>query len=139
MLQKPPVPALNFSDGLSRIRPFNGQTHFSPYIFELNVLVTNREVLDAAGVELPDRFESWDEFLAAIDSVASSGQPGFMVGASDNIQQGILHDMALMENLEDPIHTSQWLVGQRDTSDPIGRIWIDRLADLAEGDRVNNK
>jgi raffinose/stachyose/melibiose transport system substrate-binding protein len=122
----------------SKCRQFDGKDYFSPLFYENNVLVANKELCDRAGVDIIKRFASWEAFLAALDKVADQGVTPYLIGTSDNIQAGLLIDMFLMEVLNDPIETSEWLAGDAGPDAPVATIWPERLASLRRNGRIND-
>lgn len=62
---------------------FNRQHWGNPLVMEIAVLAVNRKVLEQAGVEVGDRFESWDAFIDACDKLKQAGVTPIQAGTSD--------------------------------------------------------
>ena len=62
---------------------FNGSYWGSPLVMEIAVMAVNRKLLRTAKVDVGDRWESWDAFLAACDKLKSAGIRPIQAGTSD--------------------------------------------------------
>lgn len=62
---------------------FNGQYWGNPLVMEIAVLAANRKLLEQAGVQVEDRFESWDAFIEACEKLKSAGITPIQAGTSD--------------------------------------------------------
>lgn len=62
---------------------FEGKHWGSPFFLELVVLAVNRRNLERAGVEVADRFESYDHFIEACERLKSEDITPIQMGTSD--------------------------------------------------------
>ena len=117
---------------------FNGQQYNSPLLAEISMLVANRDIFSNAGVDLPDRFASWDDMIAALQKVKAAGDVPVIIGSADgfNSEKWIMaSEMGFLDRSTD---LTEWNLGIRDIDDPLASGWIDNIAQLRTDQLIND-
>ncbi|MBP3868497.1 MAG: extracellular solute-binding protein [Solobacterium sp.] len=121
-----PEYASNMDGGRISASPADGKKYAVPVNGYWEALFVNTEVLDAAGVTMPDENTTWEEFLDACSKIKAAGYTP-IAAALGNIphywwEYGIFNQQTPENHLEIP--------GSAD--DELGKQWVDGLTDVKE-------
>jgi ABC-type glycerol-3-phosphate transport system substrate-binding protein len=119
------------------VNEIDGKLWGAPYYAEQALLVANREHLAKARVEIGDRLESWDAFVAACAKIKRTGEIPVMVGAADGFASDKWAQASSMEYMDSVKQLGQSLLGEIPTDEPVVSAWMDHFYELSRGDYVN--
>ncbi len=104
-----------------------------PFYAEQALLAANRKVLAEAGIDLGERFESWDEFVSVAERAKQGGiDAPVMIGAADGfnaekwIQAGSMSEVSGFATLAD------FAIGNVGVDEPGVATWADWFTDMRE-------
>ncbi len=119
-------------------QPFGGLHYNAPLLAEISMLVANREIFNNAGVDLPDRFASWEDMIAALQKIKSAGDVPVIIGSSDgfNSEKWVMaSEMGFLDRTTD---LTEWNLGLRNIDEPLASGWIDNIAQLRADKLIND-
>lgn len=117
---------------------FDGKMYHCPFFAEISMLCVNREIFNNAGVELDDRFSSWDSMISDLQKVKASGKTPIMMGSADGFNSEKWCMALEMGFMDKPTDLTQWNLGMIDIDHPVASGWIDQLAQLIGDGLVND-
>jgi ABC-type glycerol-3-phosphate transport system substrate-binding protein len=120
------------------ISQIDGKYWGAPFYAEQALLVANRKLLRKAGVEVGDRFESWDAFIDACAKVKRSGETPILMGASDGFASDKWSQAISMEFMDSVKQWGENLLGELPTSEPVVSAWMDRFYQFNVDGYVND-
>ena len=115
-----------------------GQTYNAPFYAEMGLMAVNRELLQKAGVEVGDRWESWEDFIDAAQKLKAAGEIPIIMGGADgfNAEKWIM--ASEMEFLDDPLQMTEWNIGTISADEPYTTSWIDRIGQIIQDGLANS-
>jgi ABC-type glycerol-3-phosphate transport system substrate-binding protein len=116
----------------------DGKYWGSPFYAEQALLVANRKHLDKAGVEIPDRIESWDKFMEDCAAIKRTGEIPIMMGVADGFGADRWAQAISMEFMNSVKELGQSILGQLPTDEPVISAWMDRFNQLYKDRYVND-
>jgi ABC-type glycerol-3-phosphate transport system substrate-binding protein len=120
------------------VSQIDGKYWGAPFYAEQALLVANRKHLQKAGVEVGDRFESWDAFIDACARIKRSGEVPITIGASDGFGSDKWSQAISMEFMDSVKEWGENLLGELPTSEPVVSAWIDRFYQFHQDGYVND-
>jgi len=114
----------NMKDDLLGASPVDGVNYSVPVNGYWEGMFVNKEVLEAAGVEVPTADTTWDDFLAACEAIKAAGYTP--IAASLQEIPHYWFEYAIY-NFQDP-ETHNTVPGSVD--DEYGKAWVDGLNDI---------
>ena len=90
---------------------FGGFQYNSPFFAEIGMMVVNKQKLQAAGVDVPLRWENWDALMAAAQAVKANGDLPIMISAADSFNPEKWAMAGEMEFEDSPFDQTRWVVG----------------------------
>jgi ABC-type glycerol-3-phosphate transport system substrate-binding protein len=98
----------------------------------------NKELFDRAGLDADAPPKTWDEFLAACDTLKSAGITPFGGGIQDGFWGEWFFGHALSQSLDSPAQAIQLFIGDLDFRDPQYHECWTRLQELRDLGFLNN-
>jgi ABC-type glycerol-3-phosphate transport system substrate-binding protein len=126
------------SDDWLFVNAIDGKQWGAPYYAEQALLVANREHLAKAGVEIGERFESWDAFVEAARKVKRTGEIPVMVGAADGFASDKWSQSNSMEFMDSVKDLGRSLLGEVPTDAPVVSAWMERFYQLNKESLTNS-
>jgi ABC-type glycerol-3-phosphate transport system substrate-binding protein len=118
-------------------RKLKGKWYNMPFLAEQATLVGNSAHLQKAGVEYDGRFESWDDFVAALRSLKAAGITPVQTGLSDVLQVDKWAQASSMEFMDRQSDLTRAALGDLSVDEPVVSGWIDHLAELRDDGLLN--
>ena len=121
---EPDVLASNMKDDLLGASPVDGVNYSVPVNGYWEGMFVNKEVLEAAGVELPTADTTWDEFLAACEAIKEAGYTP--IAASLQEIPHYWFEYAIYNFQSPETHNTV----PESVDDEYGKAWVDGLNDI---------
>lgn len=118
-------------------RPIDGEHWNMPFLAESALVVANRENLEKARVELPERWASYEDMTATFEQIKKAGITPVMLGASDGF--GIVTWMQAMTMAYSDGYgdLTEFQIGNKSVEDPGVSVWCDQLAQFYRDGYIN--
>jgi ABC-type glycerol-3-phosphate transport system substrate-binding protein len=117
---------------------FEGKRYNCPILAEIMMMAVNKDIMGAAGVDVPLRWESWDAMIVALRKVKANGDLPVMIGSADGFNSEKWMMAGEMEFANDLTDITRWGLGETSIDDPVASSWIDRLDQLLTEGLVNS-
>lgn len=117
--------------------PISGKQLGAPLYINQALLVANRVHLAGAGVEVGERFGSWDEFMAACAKVKRSGQLPVIVGAADEWGARKWTQASSMAWMDSVKQLGESMIGELSVDEPVVSGWMDDIDQLRSDGYIN--
>ena len=117
---------------LTRDSRFDGNYYAASVVAEIAVLAVNRKLFEGAGVEVEDRFDSYEAFLDACDRLKAAGTTPIMCGASDAFNAEKWFEFLSQRSLDTPAQYPRAVTGDEPLDGPVMGSWIDDLIVLRD-------
>ena len=109
----------------------------APFYAEQALLVANRDHLNAAGVEVGRRLESWPSFMDACERIRRRGETPITIGVADGFAADKWAQAISMEFMDSVKQLGENLLGELATDEPVISAWIERFGELTAKRYVN--
>jgi ABC-type glycerol-3-phosphate transport system substrate-binding protein len=114
-----------------------GKWWSAPYIVEGTVLVGNRQHFGKAGLDVKERFPSWEAFVTACGKLKNQGVTPCMIGASDGFAAQSWLQAATMDVTDSVKDLVEFVLGKKSVDEPSIGVWASRLNELHAKGYIN--
>lgn len=114
-----------------------GSTYIAPFLTSVLVLAAHTENLTAAGIELPERLESWDAFVEVLQQAKAAGITPLMLGAADAFGIERLTLAGSAAHMDSIDQVPRYWLGDGDVAEPVVSEWIRHAVQLRDEGLIN--
>ena len=129
--------ASNMKDDMLGASPVDGKNYSIPVNGFWEGMFVNKEVLKKAGVDVPTKDTTWDEFLECCEKLKSSGITPLGMGLKDGYLPAWIGIFLGQQNMDSVNDMISLMSGQESFTDKKYSEWLEKIAELKEAGYIN--
>lgn len=115
----------------------DGKTYIAPFLTSVLVLAAHTDNVAAAGIDLDERFETWDEFVEVLRQAKSAGVTPLMLGAADAFGIERLTLAGSVAHMNSIKEVPRYWLGETSVGEPVVSEWIRHAVQLRDEGLIN--